>query len=178
MSIAPVAAHDETPIIVAKKGGISYNALDELEDKDVTVIGGEASISKEDYEAIEEATGENGSIERVAGENRQATNAAIIKKYYYSKDQIENGIEVETVIVSKDGRGNKDELVDALTVANLAVQEKAPIVLAKSSLSKEQKDALLLRAKGSSKLYQVGHGVDRDSVMAPIAKLLGLSNLK
>ncbi|WP_294708746.1 cell wall-binding repeat-containing protein [uncultured Fusobacterium sp.] len=178
MSIAPVAAHGKTPIIVAKKGGISYQAIDELEEKDVTVVGGEASISKEDYEAIEESTGENGSIERVAGENRQATNAAIIKKYYYSANEVANGLRVNSVIVTKDGRGNKDELVDALTVANFAVQEKAPIVLAKDSLSKEQKDALLLRAKNSETLYQVGHGVSRDNIMAPIAKLLGLSNLK
>ena len=174
MSIAPVAANDETPIIVAKKGGVSYQALDELDGKDVTIIGGEASVSKEDYEAIEEATGDNGSIERVAGENRQATNAAIIKEYYHPA----TGITAESVIVSKDGRGNKEELVDALTVANLAVQKKAPIILAKDSLSKEQSDALLLRAKGSKSLYQVGIGVSRDSVMAPIAKLLGLSNLK
>ena len=179
MSIAPVAAAgdgtDVTPIIVAKKGGISYQALDELDKKDVTVVGGEASISKEEYEAIEEATGKNGSIERVAGENRQATNAAIIKKYYYSDAQIENGLEVESVIVSKDGRGNKEELVDALTVANLAVQEKAPIVLAKSSLSAEQLDAIRLRGKKSEKLYQVGIGVER-SVMETVASKLGLLN--
>ena len=179
MSIAPVAATPDgsnkvTPIIVSKRGGISYNALDELDGKDVTVVGGEAAVSKEDYEAIEEATGDNGSIERVAGENRQATNAAIIKKYYYGTP----GVTEESVIVSKDGRGNKEELVDALTVANLAVQKKAPIVLAKDSLSAAQADALKLRAKHSDSLYQVGHGVSRDNVMAPIAKLLGLSNLK
>ena len=178
MSIAPVAANDETPIIVAKKGGVSYNALDELDGKDVTVIGGEASVSKEDYEAIEEATGDNGSVERVFGDDRQATNAAIIKKYYYSASQVENGLNVKSVIVSKDGRGNKEELVDALTVANLAVQKKAPIVLAKNSLSAAQTDALNLRAKESETLYQVGIGVSRDNVIAPIAKLLGLSNLK
>ncbi len=181
MSVAPIAAtpnsanaNKVTPIIVSKKGGISYEALDELEGKDVTVVGGKLAVSEEDYEAIEEATGENGSIERIAGENRQATNAAIIKEYYHPV----TGITAESVIVAKDGRGNKDELVDSLTVANLAVQKKAPIVLAKDSLSKEQSDALLLRAKGSKSLYQVGIGVSRDSVMAPIAKLLGLSNLK
>ena len=175
MSIAPIAADssDVTPIIVAKKGGISYQALDELDDVNVTVIGGESAVSKGDYEAIEESVGDAGSVERVFGENRQATNAAIIKKYYNGAD----GIKAESVIVSKDGRGNKEELVDALTVANLAVQKKAPIVLAKSSLSKEQMDAINLRAKSSKSLYQVGHGVERP-VMETLAKALGLSNLK
>ena len=175
MSIAPIAADSSnvTPIIVAKKGGISYQALDELDDVNVTVIGGESAVSKEDYEAIEESVGDAGSVERVFGENRQATNAAIIKKYYNGAD----GIKAESVIVSKDGRGNKEELVDALTVANLAVQKKAPIVLAKSSLSKEQMDAINLRAKSSKSLYQVGHGVERP-VMETLAKALGLSNLK
>ena len=179
MSIAPVAAHGETPIIVAKNGGISYNALDELDGVNVTVIGGETALSKEDYETIEEYVGETGSVERIAGENRQATNADIIKKYYKEQGSGAgtNGIVAESVIVSKDGRGNKDELVDALTVANLAVQKKAPIILTKSSLSKEQMDAINLRAKSSKSLYQVGEGVER-SVMETLAKALGLSNLK
>ena len=173
MSIAPVAADtdDVTPIIVAKKGGISYEALDALEGRNVTVVGGESAVSKEDYEAIEEAIGETKEVERVFGENRQATNAAIIKKYYNGS----NGITAKSVIVSKDGRGNKDELIDALTVANLAVQKKAPVVLAKKSLSKEQIDALNLRAKSSESLYQVGIGVEIP-VMETLAKFLGLAN--
>ena len=173
MSIAPVAADTDgvTPIIVAKKGGISYEALDALEGRNVTVVGGESAVSKEDYEAIEEAIGETKEVERVSGENRQATNAAIIKKYYNGT----NGITAKSVIVSKDGRGNKDELIDALTVANLAVQKKAPVVLAKNSLSAEQIDALNLRAKSSESLYQVGIGVERP-VMETLAKFLGLAN--
>ena len=177
MSIAAVAADkansttgtDVTPIIVAKKGGISYQALDELEGKDVTVVGGEASVSKEDYEAIEEATGKNGSVERVAGDNRQQTNAKILEKYYKAGT-------VDSVIVSKDGRGNNEELVDALTVANLAVQKKAPIVLAKSSLSAEQLNMVNLYGKSSDSLYQVGHGVDRDNVIKVLADRLGLTD--
>ena len=177
MSIAAVAADkansttgtDVTPIIVAKKGGISYQALDELEGKDVTVVGGEASVSKEDYEAIEEATGKNGSVERVAGDNRQQTNAKILEKYYKVG-------KVQSVIVSKDGRGNNEELVDALTVANLAVQKKAPIVLAKSSLSAEQLNMVNLYGKSSDSLYQVGHGVDRDNVIKVLADRLGLTD--
>ena len=182
MSIAPIAADVNqgggkvTPIIVAKNGGISEDALETLADKTVTVVGGEKSVSAEEYEAIKDITDEKGAIRRIAGENRQATNAAIIKTYYKT-----SGInKVDAVLVSKDGRGSKDnkELVDALTAANLAVQKNAPIVLAKDSLSAEQMDALNLRAKSAEALYQIGIGVSKDNVIAPIAKALGLSNLK
>ena len=134
-----------------------------------------ASISKEDYEAIEESTGENGSIERVAGENRQATNAAIIKKYYYSANEVANGLRVHSVIVTKDGRGNKTALVDALTAANLAAQTNAPVVLATDKLTEDQIDAIRLRGKSADSLYQVGIGVER-SVVETIASKLGLLN--
>ncbi len=169
MSIAPVAAREKTPIIVAKKGGISYQALDELENKDVTVVGGELAFSKEDYEAVEEVIAEKGSVERVAGDNRQQTNAKILEKYYKAGT-------VDSVIVSKDGKGNNGELVDALTVANLAVQKNAPVVLAKSSLSAEQLNMVNLYGKSSDSLYQVGIGVDRDNVIKVLADRLGLTD--
>ena len=67
------------------------------------------------------------------------------------------------------------ELVDALAAANMAAEKDAPIVLATDSISKEQENALLLNAKNSLALYQVGHGVSRD-VVKTIAKNLGLTN--
>ena len=182
MSIAGVASTEDTldsdkvrPIIVSKKGGLTDDELDYLSNKAVTVLGGEKSVSAEDYEALEENVGTTGTVRRIAGENRQATNAAIIKTFYHA-DGIVNG-KVQSVVVAKDGRGNKDELVDALTAANLAVKKNAPILLAKNSLSAEQMDAINLRAKSSKSLYQVGEGVER-SVMETLAKALGLSNLK
>ena len=174
MSIAPVASDsttDVTPIIVSKRGGISEDALSTLDGKKVTVIGGEKVVSAEDFEAIEDAvdtkTNAAAYVDRIAGANRKATNAAIIKEYYSASGI--NG--VKSVIVAKD-----DVLVDALTAANLAVQAKAPIVLAKSSLSKEQNEVLNLYGKSSKTLYQVGHGVDTDNVVAKVAEVLGLLN--
>ena len=80
MSIAAIAANkaDVKPIIVAKKGGITEDALYELRDVDVTIIGGEKAISK----AEEEEIGlEAESVSRIAGKNRQETNSKIIAKY-------------------------------------------------------------------------------------------------
>ena len=169
MSVAPVAAtpdaskHNVTPIIVSKNGGISDDALAELDAKKVTVIGGEKVVSEKDYEAIKEAVGENGEVRRIAGANRKATNAAIINTFYTDKFGTTN-----KVVVAKD-----NELIDALTAANLAAQNKAPIVLATSTLSEEQINALELNAKTATNLYQVGIGVNPD-VVKTIAQRLGL----
>ena len=87
-----------------------------------------------------------------------------------------NGINQESVIVAKDGKGNKSALVDALTAANLAAQTNAPVVLATDKLSDDQIDAIRLRElQKADSLYQVGHGVDK-SVMETIASKLGLLN--
>ena len=172
MSIAAVAAAQKTPIIVAKKGGISEDATYELRNKDVTVIGGKSVVTEADYKAIKaEAKG----IQRVFGDNRQATNAEIIAKYY--KDDFSAGVgSAENVIVAKDGQNNKNELIDALAAANMAAEKKAPIVLGTNKLSKAQINALELNAKGAKALYQVGIGVNKDKVVRIIAENLGLTN--
>ena len=171
MSIASVAANQKTPIVVAKKGGITEDAVYELKDKDVTIIGGVNAVSKSEYNEIKaEAKG----VQRIAGVNRQATNAEIIKKYY--KENFAGAIgNADHVIVAKDGQHNKMELVDALAAANFASEMNAPIVLATNKLSKEQENALELNAKNAYALYQVGHGVSRD-VVKTIAENLGLTN--
>ena len=167
MSIAAVAAETRTPIIVGANNGISEDATYELKGKKATIIGGEAVVSKADYEAIKaEADG----VARIFGKDRQDTNAEIIKKFYKG-----NFLRAENVIVAKDGKGNKTELVDALAAANMAAAKNAPIVLATNSLSKEQTNALILNAKNAEALYQVGHGVSRD-VVKTIARELGLTN--
>ena len=168
MSIAGVSAATQTPIIVSKNGGLSTDAIDELTNKKVTVIGGEAAVSEEVYSELKE---EASAIRRIAGSDRQATNAAIIKEFYHN-----TGVNTaKSVIVAKDGKGNKGELIDALTAANLAAQTNAPVVLAKGSLTDAQIDALRLRAQKADSLYQVGIGVERP-VVETIASKLGLLN--
>ncbi len=96
MSIAGVASREKAPIIVSKNGGLTYDALKALEDEKVTVLGGEKSVSAEDFEAIKE---EASAVRRISGENRQGTNAAIIKTFYYN-----SGVNAaKSVIVAKDG---------------------------------------------------------------------------
>ena len=177
MSISSVAANNKTPIIVSKIGGLSDAALRFLEKQsgDAVIIGGTSVVSKEEEEKINEAKSDSKTAEavRIAGTNRQATNAKIIEKYYGTAGSLglANG-----VLLAKDGSNNKAELVDALTAANL----KAPIVLVGNKVTTEQNSAILNAKKvvttgSTAKALQIGEGLDTN-ILKAVAKTLGLKN--
>ncbi|WP_414698563.1 cell wall-binding repeat-containing protein [Peptacetobacter sp. AB845] len=166
MSIAAYAASQRQPIVVAKKGGISEEALETLEDVKVTVIGGESVVSANEYKEIKAVAK---AVTRVSGSNRQATNAEIIARYYTN----DFAGAAKNVVVAKDGQKNKSELIDALAATTLASKNNAPIVLATNKLSNAQINALELNANFANAVYQVGHGVARD-IVKTIATRLGV----
>ena len=166
MSIAAYAASQRQPIVVAKKGGISEEALETLEDVKVTVIGGESVVSANEYKEIKAVAK---AVTRVSGSNRQATNAEIIARYYTNNF----AGAAKNVVVAKDGQKNKSELIDALAATTLASKNNAPIVLATNKLSNAQINALELNASSANAVYQVGHGVARD-IVKTIATRLGV----
>ena len=164
MSIAGYAAQTKTPIIVSSVHGLSDETVYELEDATLNVIGGEKAVSAEEFDALKSVAL---TVDRVAGANRKATNAAVINKFYNA-----NFADTEAVVVAKD-----DVLIDALTASNLASVKHAPIVLGTNSLSAEQIDAVAKNAGTTSKdrkVYQVGYGVDKDNVVKLVAQSLGL----
>lgn len=164
MSIAPVAADREEPIIVSKNGGLSKDGVQKIVDlkANATIVGGTEVVSEATEKALKDA---KISTSRVAGSNRQKTNAAIIDRY------AKNGL--NKIIVSKDGSAKKDELVDALTSTSLAVKEDAPIVLATKKISDEQINALKNKADKGVFIYQIGYGVS-NNVLETLAAKIGL----
>lgn len=164
MSIAPVAADREEPIIVSKNGGLSKAGVQKIVDlkANATIVGGVEAVSKESEKALTDA---KISTSRVAGSNRQKTNAAIIDRY------ANNGL--NKIVISKDGSAKKDELVDALTATSLAVKEDAPIVLATKKISDEQINALKNKADKGVFIYQIGYGVS-NNVLETLAAKIGL----
>ncbi len=165
MSVAGYAAENDMPIIVAKNGGLTDEAIEFVENKKVTVIGGTGVVSEADYKALSESADK---VKRIAGNNRKATNAAIINEFYTVGG-------TKNVIVAKDGQNNKSQLIDALAASTLAAKEGAPIVLATNSLSDEQVNAVYYNGTASTAgLYQVGHGVSTN-VVKTLAQRLGLA---
>ncbi|HBF4437617.1 TPA: S-layer protein SlpA [Clostridioides difficile] len=182
MSIASVAAYgdgtDATPIVVVDGKGtdLSSDAKDFLGSSDVDIIGGTASVSKDMENAIDKATGK--APERVKGEDRQATNAEVIKQYFAAGEGIiANNAKVDNFFVAKDGSTKEDQLVDALAIAGVAGNEKmkAPVVLATDNLSSDQSVALSkVSADPAKSLVQIGGGI-ADSVINKIKDLLSLN---
>ncbi|TQX31960.1 S-layer protein SlpA [Clostridioides difficile] len=182
MSIASVAAYgdgtDATPIVVVDGKGtdLSSDAKDFLGSSDVDIIGGTASVSKDMENAIDKATGK--APERVKGEDRQATNAEVIKQYFAAGEGIiDSNKKVENFFVAKDGSTKEDQLVDALAIAGVAGNEKmkAPVVLATDNLSSDQSVALSkVSADPAKSLVQIGGGI-ADSVINKIKDLLSLN---
>ena len=165
MSIAGYAADTTTPIVVAKKGGITEDTVEALDGATLNVIGGENAVSAADYASLKDVAL---TIARVSGSNRKATNAAVINKFYGG-----NFADADSVIVAKDGQNKKSELIDALAASNLASVQHAPVVLGTENLSAEQIDAIAKNAKSADKVYQVGYGVERN-VVKLVAQSLGL----
>ena len=175
MSIATIAAKRKAPIIVAKAGGLSNDAVKFIKnnyakaDNDkVAIIGGESTVSKAEYDRIDAVV--TNKVARVSGDNRFETNAAIINKYSGNFGE---------VILVKDGQANKDELIDALSAANYAAKSSpsSPIVLATDKITDTQKTAILNQKGTVTKLTQVGQGVAR-TTLESVAEFLGLSNVK
>ncbi|NMS88315.1 S-layer protein SlpA [Clostridioides difficile] len=191
MSIAPVASQlnakgDATPIVVVdgKAKELSSATEDFLDDSQVDIIGGKNSVSKEMEDAIDDATGK--SPNRVSGDDRQETNAEVLKESDYFEDGAVN------YFVAKDGSTKEDQLVDALAAAPVAANfgktynikdntssgtvSPAPIILATDSLSSDQNVAIskaLPSGKSGDNLIQVGKGI-ASSVITKIKDLLDM----
>lgn len=177
MSIAPVASQlkdgDATPIVVVdgKAKEISDDAKSFLGTSDVDIIGGKNSVSKEIEESIDSATGK--TPDRISGDDRQATNAEVLKEDDYFKDG-----KVVNYFVAKDGSTKEDQLVDALAAAPIAGRFKespAPIILATDTLSSDQNVAVskAVPKDGGTNLVQVGKGI-ASSVINKMKDLLDM----
>ncbi|MGX9755621.1 S-layer protein SlpA [Clostridioides difficile] len=200
MSIAPVASQlkdssgdmdvkdgDATPIVVVDNNAKTINSAtqDFLDNAQVDIIGGEKSVSKDIENSIEDYTGKD--PERVKGEDRQGTNAEVIKNTdYFKKASVDN------FFVAKDGSTKEDQLVDALAAAAVAANfgstyddngslitsktvSPAPIVLATDSLSSDQNVAVSksVADDGATNLVQVGQGI-ANSVITKLKDLLDM----
>ena len=153
MSIASVATKEEAPIIVTPADGLTKDAKDFInKDDEVIVVGGQSKVSTQVLKDIKEETEQTTAVERIAGEDRNETNAMVIEKYANA---------LTKVYVAKNGYGSANgdaQLVDALAVAPLVANNDGIVVLANDELTKVQEKALKTKQiKG--KLTQVGGGV-------------------
>lgn len=151
LSISPVAGSKKSPIILTNKESLSIDNKHFLRKyaKDTYMIGGNSHISNNISKDIVNL---GLTTKRLSGENRQDTNAAIIKEFYGVGKELYSE---ECMVVVKS---NDDGLVDALSAGAFSSKANAPIVLASSGLSENQEDILNSINKKKS-LIQVGYGI-------------------
>ncbi|MBU5228067.1 cell wall-binding repeat-containing protein [Clostridium senegalense] len=154
LSVAAPAAKEGMAIVLSDGTSVraGQKVLDEAKTK--YVIGGETVVSKELTEKL--------GAERLAGANRNATNAEVLNKFYDAK-------ELDKVYVAKDGAAKENQLVDALAAGPLAGKEGNPLVLAGSELDKAQE--AYLKDRIAKSLVEVGEGINQNTVSAIVKAL-------
>ncbi|MCC0660865.1 cell wall-binding repeat-containing protein [Clostridioides sp. ZZV14-6154] len=160
LSIASLAGKEKTPIVLTQKDGVDNEAEQFIKSNKVSnvyFIGGVEKISNKAIEQVGKIANKDVSKNRVAGQNRQETNAKVIDKFYSQS-------KLDGVIVA-----NQDKLIDALAVGPLAAKNNSPVVLATNTLDKSQESSL--KNKNSSKLFEVGGGI-ASSVVDKIKSLI------
>ncbi len=154
LSIASKAGAEKQPIVLASKDDISrgiYDWIKEKEVKDAYFIGGTASLSDKVISKVDSIVSSDVSKNRIAGSDRQETNAKVIEKFYPEQTY-------SSVYVSKS-----DQLVDALTAGPLAAKTNSPVVLLGNSVSTTQ--STVLDAKKSELVYEIGGGINRTALI-------------
>ncbi|MCR1953591.1 family 10 glycosylhydrolase [Clostridioides mangenotii] len=154
LSIASKAGAEKQPIVLASKDDINSGIYDWIKDKEVKdayFIGGTASLSDKVISKVDSIVSSDVSKNRIAGSDRQETNAKVIEKFYPEQTY-------SSVYVSKS-----DQLVDALTAGPLAAKTNSPVVLLGNSVSTTQ--STVLDAKKSELVYEIGGGINRTALI-------------
>lgn len=148
LSVASKAGADKQPIILTGKDSIApemYAWLKEQNLKDAYFIGGNKVISDNVINSVNEITTNDVTANRIAGNNREETNAKVIEKLY-------------TGGFSNVYAAKSNVLVDALSAGPMAAQRNCPVVLVNTNgLTDAQKN--VLSGKYADHVYQIGGGV-------------------
>ena len=172
---AKKAAGKVSPILVVKKDGIKATTRTYLAGKvdQAYVVGGTSTASTQVFKDIEKVISVtpagyntlNNKVKRLSGEDRYATNLAVINEFYANPKA--NGLAVVS--------GKTQYLVDAQTAGAFAADRGLAVLLTADKLNKDQEDTLANGVlKGlKTNIYQVG-GVVSNDVMKSVVDILGL----
>lgn len=161
LAVGPVSGRDQFPIFLTNKNKLSKQTSDAIHAmaiKKVTIVGGEAVVSKQ---VEKELSGQGIQVQRIAGKNRYETAEKIGKKYFKG---------IKRVILTNDGNVS---FADALMGGYLGAKENQPILLtAVDKLNKNTKSYLTdpsvsIRVLG-------GETVISAALFTEIQKLLGI----
>lgn len=121
LAATPLAAQKKAPVLLTKTNEVPQIVIDEIERlgaKDVIIVGGESSISKDVETKLEKTHGLD--VERLGGSSRYETSLEVADKMVENKA----GATLENVFVV-GGKG----VADALSASSIAGQLGSPILL-------------------------------------------------
>lgn len=145
VSIASPSAMNNMPIIFVSNDNSNQESLNFLKSKNINktyIVGGDLTVS-------ENIVKNYPNKERISGNDRNATNAKALQKFYSNKD-------IENIFVAKDGMGNESMLIDTLSIGVLAAKENSPVLISNGNLDQGQKD--FVKSKNVQEVTQVGGG--------------------
>lgn len=119
LSASSLAGLLDAPVILTENSGLSTDASDELKrlaPTRVYVIGGESAISDSAYKQIQNITGKNCTVERIAGQTRYETSMKIASHPAFKQ--------AKTVIIVTG-----TNYADALSISPYAYKRGYPILL-------------------------------------------------
>lgn len=134
---APLAKIKEAPILLTRKNILDSNTLKELKRlgvKEVCIVGGQGSVSKEVENKIKLET--NSKVERIEGKNRYETSIKIaeninklgtVNENKVNKNKINSNNNFKELILASG-----ENYADALSAAPVGAIREIPIVLTKS----------------------------------------------
>ncbi|MFC4713044.1 cell wall-binding repeat-containing protein [Planococcus dechangensis] len=139
LAIASHAAETGKPILLTSGSKLSAEVEATLKSyQKVTVVGGEGAVSKAVYDKIDQTA----SVQRISGQDRYATAAAVVAKLY-------PGTVNDSLVASGQ------QFADALTGSALGGKQKKPILLVRqSALPSPTKD--VINNKNVSNLTVIG----------------------
>ncbi|HBF8940560.1 TPA: cell wall-binding repeat-containing protein, partial [Clostridioides difficile] len=154
VSVGSIAAQNYMPIILSDSNlgvEVANKFIKAQNIKNSYIIGGLNSISNEIEKSLPNS-------KRISGNNRNETNANVIKEFYKETD-------LRNAYITKDGMKKQSDLIDSLSVGVLAAKNNSPVVLVGNKIDSIQKD--VLNTKIFSTVTQVG-GIGNENVYKDI----------
>lgn len=140
LSIAPIAAIMDMPIILVNKDVVPDVVRNSLKDKNYTctyVIGSEGAVS-------ERVKSEFKNSERIFGQDRYETNMAIINRF------------IDVLDLSNIYLASAVNFPDSLSGSALAQKNKAPLILTSEGINETQQNNIKQMLTSSKNVYVLG----------------------
>ena len=156
LSIASVAGSRQMAIILTEKDNMNSNVHNWVKSKKLSnayIIGSKGVVSDELLVSIDAMVEGDVLSNRLGGKDRYETNAKVIQRFFPD--------ELNEVYLSKGWNGY---LIDALSSGVISALNDSPVILLDNNSAVNRLQQNVLAPRTSNIVYEVGGGLNKDSV--------------